>query len=675
MQLSVGFDRAGTFGVQGLVNRATGQPWDITPGADVSLTAGSEKIIFSTRSSGLIFLGASARATDTGVLLVFTFEHRGLRLRFSRTYAAYPDAAVIETWTRIEAEEGSQPTELSNLIGWQMTMPADAVKWVGGLRSYAAPGELEPFELSESELDPNSSWELGSDRRSTENYLPFVSVDDGENAFYGGIMWSGAWRMTCERRDDRLRITAWFPETPAVALSRPIEIPHTFFGTTTHGAGNEAAAIRHFFVNGLRGGHLFSPLVTYNTWFVYGTTITEDVLMAEIDRAAALGIELFVVDAGWYAGAGLDDISDFEAGLGRLTADPDRFPSSLASLAGYTHDRGMKFGLWVEPERVALDVLAEVGVREGWLATRNGLYEFDKVGQVCLSGAAARSWLVERLSTLIETVGPDYLKWDNNGWVNCNRSGHGHGPNDGNFAHVDGLYQVLREIRARFPDLLIENVSGGGNRLDFGMLALTDAGWMDDRSYPSSHVRHNLEGLTAALPPAYLLSFVIAGSGEEIDMGNDLWNIMRSRMPGILGLTFRAESLGDDTLLTLAGEIQRYKEYRDLLTQASATLLSRQAPVFDGWDVLQEVADDGLSAVVFAFKSDPADGRLLVRPRGLRSDVVYQVRSADVGFLGTATGESLMADGIELDHQPLSSLAHILVLTAAPESATSRNRR
>src|SRR6185436_3804872 len=114
-------------------------------------------------------------------------------------------------------------------------------------------------------------------------------------------------------------------------------------------------------------------------------------------------------------------------------------------------------------------------------------------------------------------------------------------------------------------------------------------------------------------------------------------------------------NLGDDALVTLAGEIQRYKAYRDLLKNASAMLLSRQAPVFDGWDVLQETSDDGLTAVVFAFKSDLADGRLLVRVRGLRSEVAYEVRSADIGVLGTATGESLMQDGIEIDHQPGSS--------------------
>jgi alpha-galactosidase len=114
-----------------------------------------------------------------------------------------------------------------------------------------------------------------------------------------------------------------------------------------------------------------TPLVTYNTWFAYGTTITEDIILAEMDRATALGVELFVADAGWYADAGRENDSDFESGLGRLTADPDRFPSGLTALADHAHEAGMRFGLWVEPERVALDLLGEIGVREGWLATRD----------------------------------------------------------------------------------------------------------------------------------------------------------------------------------------------------------------------------------------------------------------------------------------------------------------
>ena len=227
------------------------------------------------------------------------------------------------------------------------------------------------------------------------------------------------------------------------------------------------------------------------------------------------------------------------------------------------------------------------------------------------------------------------------------------------------LYGILAELRQRYPDLLIENVSGGGARLDFGMMAYTDTAWMDDRTSPASHVRHNIEGLTFAFPPAYLLSFLIDADGEPIAGAEDLPLLMRSRGAGILGLTYRSEWMDDGTASLLAEQIAEYKTYRDIITQANATLLSAQAPIDpSGWEVLQEVSDDGRSALIFGFKGDTSDGRLVVRPRGLTPDVTYGVRSVDAGPLGEARGDTLMQDGVELIHTAGSSRAHLLVLTA-----------
>ena len=92
------------------------------------------------------------------------------------------------------------------------------------------------------------------------------------------------------------------------------------------------------------------------------------------------------------------------------------------------------------------------------------------------------------------------MKWDNNAWVNCNRTGHDHGASDGNFAQVQGLYEILQSLRDRYPDLLIENVADGGSRIDFGILRYSDVAWMDDRTSPPMRARHNLEGLSSVLP-------------------------------------------------------------------------------------------------------------------------------------------------------------------------------
>jgi hypothetical protein len=129
-------------------------------------------------------------------------------------------------------------------------------------------------------------------------------------------------------------------------------------------------------------------------------------------------------------------------------------------------------------------------------------------------------------------------------------------------------------------------------------------------------------------------------------------------------LTYRTEAIDDDTASLLRLQIAEYKSYRDIIARANATLLSAQAPVdAANWEVLQEVADDARSALVFGFKGNDQDGRLVVRPRGLLADATYDVRSLDAGALGASRGDALMTDGIELIHGG-GSRAHVLVLTA-----------
>ena len=666
LELVVGFDASRTLALQRMFNPVTGRAWNITPAPEFSITAGGERIALTSNGS-ISLVSAIAAATEHGVTLTFTFEHRAQRLQFTRVYACYPGSPTIETWARVTSTGGD--TRLIDLVAWNMTMPVGNVRWLGGLRGDSAGSDSaveDAFVFAEHDLVSGEHLDLGSEGRSSEDFVPFFVVDDGRDEFFGGLMWSGAWRASLQRTDDRLKVGVSFPGVAtSVSPAKPFELPHTFFGVAAKATTDETGALRQFVLRGIRHGRPFQPLVTYNTWFVYGTRVTEGAMVAEIDRAAALGVELLVIDAGWYLGAGETGDFDYDAGLGSWSADPDRFPSGLASLADYAHGNGIKFGLWIEPERVSLATVGRSGLaQESWLATRGNQYGSALNAQICLSGAAGRRWVMDQLVALLERVHPDYLKWDNNFWINCDRAGHGHGPADGNMAHVQGLYGILDELRTRYPDLLIENVSGGGARLDFGMMAYTDTAWMDDRTSPASHVRHNLEGLTFAFPPAYLLSFLIDADGEPIADAEDLPLLMRSRAAGILGLTYRTELMDDATAARLKQQIAEYKSYRDIITQSNATLLSAQAPEStSGWDVLQEVSDDARSALIFAFKADSQDGRLVVRPRGLVPDATYDVGSLDVGPIGGGRGDAIMQDGIELIHSG-GSRGHVLVLKA-----------
>ena len=670
IQLVVGFDAAKTLVVQSLQNPATSSTLDIDQSADTSVTIGGDQLLLNQLNGKMTFIGATTEDTGFGVRLTFTFEHQTLHTLIRRVYACYPGTPTIETWTRFEAPPQSPAVEISNFVGWQFGMPLGAVRWVNGLRGDSAGDPLtdaDSFSVGGGDLDDGVETDIGSTERSSETFIPLVLMDDDREEFYGGIIWSGSWKIGMVRSADRVAISATFPGTvTSLTSDRPVELPHTFFGYTERSTASESAALRTFVLQGIRHGRPIQPLVTYNTWYPYGASLTEADVDSEMRRASAIGVELFVIDAAWYTGAGANGQGDFSSGLGSYEVDPVRFPARLVGMSDQAHALGMKLGLWIEPERIALSTIHTPGLaQESWLATLDGSYDSDgTVAQLCLASAAARKWVLHQLVTLIDTLHPDYLKWDNNFWINCNRAGHGHGLQDGNFAHVLGLYELLDELRQRYPDLLIENVAGGGNRLDYGMLAYTDAAWMDDSTSPSDHVRHNIEGLSYAFPPAYLLSFVI-DSDEEALAGPDLPQIIRSREPGVLGFTYKGADLDDALMFQFAEEIARYKLLRDTISRASAMLLDDQAPTeLDGWDVVQEVADDQRHALIFAFKADPSEGHLTVMPHNLSRGTTYDVQSLDNGPLGSATGDDLMRGGVDLVHAGDGSRAHVLVFTA-----------
>jgi alpha-galactosidase len=294
---------------------------------------------------------------------------------------------------------------------------------------------------------------------------------------------------------------------------------------------------------------------------------------------------------------------------------------------------------------------------------------------ICMAGEAGRRWALDHLTTLIDAVQPDYIKWDNNLWTNCDREGHGHHGSDGSFAHVSALYAMLAALRGRYPNLLIENCSGGGNRIDYGMLRYTDSAWMDDRTAPSAHVRHNIEGLSAVFPPAYLLSFVLDDTIEQLHGGSDPPLYFRSRMGGVLGLSYRGNRLTGGDKSEFVREIAIYKDLRSTLGVAAATLLTAQASLTDSpqWDAFQASTPGSGALVVYAYQNDSGSEKIRVVPNGLIPDASYEVTSVDVGVLGTATGADIMANGIDVIRSP-ETAAHILKLRLAPGAEAEAHR-
>ena len=309
-----------------------------------------------------------AEATDHGVTLTFTFEHRAQRLLFTRVYACYPGSPTIETWTRI-ASTGGDGTALTDLVAWQMTMPLGNVRWLGGLRGDSANSDgasEDAFVFAEHDFEPGERLDLGADGRSSEKFVPFFLVDDGRDEFYGGLMWSGAWRASLERADERLRVTR--------LVSRRRHDRHRRPGRSSCRTRSSASPRRRPATRPARcassccrasataGRFSRSSPTTPGSSTARASTKTRWSRRSIARRRSASSCSSWT-PAGISAPA-RRATSTSTAGLGSWTADPDRFPSGLASLADYAHGVGMKFGLWVEPERVSLATVDKPGLAQ-----------------------------------------------------------------------------------------------------------------------------------------------------------------------------------------------------------------------------------------------------------------------------------------------------------------------
>jgi len=658
-----------TFGIRSIQDVVDGREWQRSSAPDTFVNINGLRVQIG--SSATPFQRASATEWWGGVRLDVTYRHAASQMNITRSYACYPGSSVIETWTTFEVS-GTKSVSLADLTDFSFSIPNGTLHWVSGLNSSQEGGGS--FTKGEGDLDDGQIFEIGSSRRASEDNMPWFSVKVDGAEFFGSIMWAGSWRIKVQRQNDAIAAQVGLPTfATRVNGGGTLETPHAIFGFTNSSVPETSLALRNFIDKGLRHGRPYRPYVSYNTWYSYNTFVDEGSIENEMDMAAAIGAEQFVIDAGWWAGINGDDPGDFSQNLGNWQVDPDRFPNGLGVLADYAHARHMRFGIWVEPERVDLKVVGwEDTPKERFLATVAGRYDPEapngeaRYGQICLADPEARQWTVDKLSAFIDEARPDYIKWDDNIWRNCDRAGHSHGTEDGNFAHHRGLQDVLQQLRDRYPDLDIENCSSGGSRLSLDMLQYSDVAWLSDQSDPSTRVRHNLEGLMGIFPPAYLLTFERTTGDEPVSDDRDLPLILRSRMGGSLGMSWFTRDMSEGTQAAISKEFSLYKVMRPILQSGSGFLLTDQIlempdQPWAHWDVTEVVLPETGEAVLLAFDAPDSPETQRVWPKALKPDMDYDIESADYGVIGSAKGSELMSAGIELRASSISR-GHVLLL-------------
>ncbi len=388
-----------------------------------------------------------------------------------------------------------------------------------------------------------------------------------------------------------------------------------------------------------RPGHPHRPRpVVLNTWEAVYFDHRLDRLTALADSAAALGVERFVLDDGWFCHR-----RDDTAGLGDWYVDEGVWPQGLAPLIDHVRGLGMEFGLWVEPEMVNPDSDLFRAHPEWVLGAEGRLPPPWRHQQVLdLARPEVAAYLLERLDALLTDHDIAYLKWDHNRDLvepgHLGRSGVG--------ATTRAVYALLDELRRRHPGVEIESCSSGGARVDLGILERTDRVWASDTNDALERV--SIQRWTQLLlPPELVGSHIGPPRSHTTSRTADLSFRFAVALFGHLGIEWDVTTLDDDERTALAGGLAFYKAHRALLH--SGEVVHARRP--DGSDVVHGVVSadrrEALLAVL-RLTTPAAEIPAPVLLPGLDDEVTYRVavvEPAGAGQQGGRTPPGWMREG------------------------------
>ncbi|MFI1761106.1 alpha-galactosidase [Streptomyces sp. NPDC020800] len=471
---------------------------------------------------------------------------------------------------------------------------------------------------------------IGSRRGHTgHQHLPWVALDtdatEERGEVYGcALGWSGSWRIAVAQLPDaRVQITggAGYDDS-GLLLLQPGESYTTpvFAGLWSDGGFGGASRTWHAY----QRAHVVPDAerdrpVLFNSWEATTFDISEEQQAALARLAAGIGVELFVVDDGWF-GARTSD----RAGLGDWTPNPDRFPHGLKPLADQVHGLGMQFGIWVEPEMVNPDSDL-YRAHPDWVQYQAGRNRTELRNQLVLNLARedVQEYLWEQLDALLSGAPIDYVKWDfNRCFTDAGWPGEPY-PQRLWVDHVRALYALLDRLRAAHPHVAFESCSGGGGRIDLGVLSRTDQVWTSDNTDPLDRlaIQH---GFSQIHPARVMAAWVTDSPNAQLNgRVSSLRFRFVSAMAGVLGVggdltEWTAEELAE------AGEwVSLYKEIRPVVQRGD---LYRLRPPAGGLSAVQYVLGD--ETVVLACLQAQHYGEPVpaLRLRGLDPAAQYECR-------------------------------------------------
>ncbi len=353
--------------------------------------------------------------------------------------------------------------------------------------------------------------------------------------------------------------------------------------------------------------------ILINNWEGTYFNFTEEKLLAMAEKAAEVGIELFVLDDGWF---GKRD--DDRSGLGDWFVNHKKLPSGIDGLAAKMNEKGLKFGLWFEPEmvnpdsglyRAHPDWAVHVEEREPALSRHQMVLDLSRE-EVC-------EYVIKVVSDILENANVEYVKWDMNRQITdmpCNGYNH---------KYTLGYYRIMSAITERFPHILFEGCSSGGARYDLGVLAYMPQIWASDNSDAIARLKIQYS-TSMCYPISTISSHVTASPNHQNGRLTSLKTRADVAYMGAFGYELDITRMTEEELEIVKEQIKLDKQLQELCrTGDFYRLLSPYDSNYCSWQV---VSKDKKRAFLFTCRilSKAQSKEAAVKLQGLEEGAVYR---------------------------------------------------
>ena len=602
-------------------------------------------------STALIFDGVTRTNAEAGrELTQIKLHDPAYPLDVTLNFRADRDRDVIEQWTEIQNHESGMVT-LKRMASSSLLLTTNVY-----LTHFFGDWAKEMLNPITEQITPgikvlDSKLGVRADQFQNPSFVLSLDGPPQENSgrvLAGSLEWSGSFQFAFDDNGQGIRALCGINPFMSAYHLKPDETfttPKMIWVWSASGLGDMSRKLHRWARDfGMRDGHK-SRAVLLNNWEATGFDFDFDRIASLFEPAKQLGVELFLLDDGWF-GNKYPRVND-HAGLGDWQPNRKRLPDGLAPLAAAAVKDGLRFGIWMEPEMVnPSSVLFHE--HPGWVICQpKRPLELQRNQLVLdLTRPAVQKFEWNSISNILSVPDITYAKWDCNRYLT--QPGSSYLPPDRQpdlwIDYVQALYALMDKTARTFPDTEMMLCSGGGGRADYGALKYFQEFWPSDNTDPVTRVLMQWD-YSYFFPPMAIASHVTHWGNRPMHFACSV------AMSACFGMDLDLNKLSAQDKAVCAGAISAYKTIRDVI--ASGDLYRLEDPHNNYRGALDFVSPDKSRAVVFVFQLQ--DGQnAAVHPRGLDSARRYTIhelnpapgRAALEQEGQTFTGAQLMCDGI-----------------------------